>query len=140
MFLDWQFTGENDEMLDPARYQYRETFVLLDAHWRDMAIAYCPYIYVDNDAAIMRGMTQGFPKKLGTTFQTRSCAAPSPAAVPLAAGSKFGASLSAHGERLVDVRKPFVSRSRTLRRCSTDRRSCGAISRASTARSTTSRR
>ena len=104
MFLDWQFTGVNDELLDPARYQYRETFILLDAHWRDLPIAYCPYIYVDNDAAIMRGMTQGFPKKLGSVFQTRSFAAPGPAAAPAAAGSKFGASLSAHGERLADMR------------------------------------
>jgi hypothetical protein len=104
MYLDWQFTASNDEMLDPARYQYREMFVLLDAHWQDMAIAYCPYIYVDNDAAIMRGFTQGFPKKLGSIFQTRSFAAPSPAAAPVAAGSKFGASLSAHGERLADLR------------------------------------
>ena len=22
-FLDWQFTGSNDELTDPARYQYR---------------------------------------------------------------------------------------------------------------------
>ncbi len=27
-FLDWQFTGSNDEVTDPARYQYREAFVL----------------------------------------------------------------------------------------------------------------
>jgi hypothetical protein len=104
MFLDWQFTGSNDEMLDPARYQYREFFILLDAHWGEMAIAYCPYIFVDNDAAFMRGHIQGFPKKLGSVFQTRSFAAPSPAAAPVAAGSKFGASLSAHGERLADIR------------------------------------
>jgi hypothetical protein len=104
MYLDWQFTGSDDEMLDPARYQYRETFLLIDAHWRDTPIAYCPYIYVDNDAAMMRGMIQGFPKKLGSTFQTRSFAAPSAAAAPVAAGSKFGASLSAHGERLAYIK------------------------------------
>jgi hypothetical protein len=104
MYLDWQFTASNDELLDPTRYQYRETFILLDAHWRDLAVAYCPYIYVDNDAALMRGITQGYPKKLGASFQTRSFAAPSPAAAPVAAGTKFGASLSAHGERLADIR------------------------------------
>jgi acetoacetate decarboxylase len=58
MFLDWQFTASNDEMLDPARYQYREAFLLLDAHFGDMPIAYCPFIFVDNDAAVMRGFTQ----------------------------------------------------------------------------------
>ena len=104
MFLDWQFTASNEEMLDPARYQYRECFLLLDAHWGDLAIDYCPFIYVDNDAAFQRGHIQGFPKKLGSIFQTRSFAAPSPAAAPVAAGSKFGASLSAHGERLADLR------------------------------------
>jgi acetoacetate decarboxylase len=30
-FLDWQFTGSNDEITDPARYQYREAFVLVEA-------------------------------------------------------------------------------------------------------------
>jgi Acetoacetate decarboxylase (ADC) len=104
MFLDWQFTASDDEMLDPARYQYREAFLLLDAHFGDMPIAYCPYIFVDNDAAVMRGYVQGFPKKHGDIFQTRSYAAPSPAAAPVAAGSKFGASVAAHGERLADVR------------------------------------
>ena len=43
-------------------------------------------------------------RSLGSVFQTRSFAAPSPAAAPVAAGSKFGASLSAHGERLADIR------------------------------------
>jgi hypothetical protein len=104
MFLDWQFTASHDEMLDPARYQYRECFILLDAHFGDMAIAYCPYIYVDNGAAFQRGHIQGFPKKLGSIFQTRSYAAPSPAAAPVAAGSKFGASASVHGERVADIR------------------------------------
>jgi acetoacetate decarboxylase len=104
MFLDWQFTAENDEFLDPARYQYREAFVLIDATYRDIPVMWCPYIYVDNDAALARGWTQGFPKKLGSIFQTRTYAAPSAAAAPVAPGGRFGASLSAHGERLADAR------------------------------------
>jgi acetoacetate decarboxylase len=110
MFLDWQFTAEDDEFLDPARYQYREAFVLLDAMYRDTPVMWCPYIYVDNDAALARGWTQGFPKKLGSIFQTRTFAAASPAAAPVTAGGRFGASLSAHGQRLaeacVTLRKP----------------------------------
>jgi hypothetical protein len=31
LFYDWQFSGGNDEYLDPARYQYREFFILVDA-------------------------------------------------------------------------------------------------------------
>jgi acetoacetate decarboxylase len=110
MFLDWQFTAQGDELLDPARYQYREAFVLLDAMHRDTAVMWCPYIYVDNDAALARGWTQGFPKKMGSIFQTRTFAAASPAAAPIVPGGRFGASLSAHGQRLAEacitLRKP----------------------------------
>jgi hypothetical protein len=110
MFLDWQFTAQDDELLDPARYQYREAFVLLDAMYRDTAVMWCPYIYVDNDAALARGWTQGFPKKMGSIFQTRTFAAASPAAAPIVPGGRFGASLSAHGQRLAEacitLRKP----------------------------------
>jgi acetoacetate decarboxylase len=103
-FLDWQFTASNDEITDPARYQYREAFVLLEALFEGQAVNYCPYIFVDNDAAIARGWSQGFPKKYGSIYQTRSLSAPSPAAAPLASGSRFGASVSAHGERMATAR------------------------------------
>src|SRR6476661_610954 len=55
MFLDWQFTAQNDEYLDPARYQYREAFILVDATYGDLPVLWCPYIYVDNDAELARG-------------------------------------------------------------------------------------
>ena len=103
-FLDWQFTASDDELTDPARYQYREAFVLVEAVFDNKPVNYCPFIYVDNDAAVARGWTQGFPKKLASVFQTRSFAAPSPAAAPLAKGSRFGASVAAHGERLATAR------------------------------------
>ncbi|MBY5666793.1 acetoacetate decarboxylase family protein [Rhizobium leguminosarum] len=104
MFLEWQFTAQDDEYLDPARYQYREAFVLLDAMYRDIPVRWCPYVFVDNDAALARGWTQGFPRKMGSIFQTRTYAAASPAAAPLTAGARFGASLSAHGQRLAEAR------------------------------------
>jgi acetoacetate decarboxylase len=103
-FLDWQFTGSNDEVTDPARYQYREAFVLVEAVFEGTPINYCPYIFVDNDAAIARGWAQGFPKKYGSIYQTRTFSAPSAAAAPLAKGSRFGASVAAHGERLATAR------------------------------------
>jgi hypothetical protein len=103
-FLDWQFTGSNDELTDPARYQYREAFLLVEAMFNGTPVNYCPYIFVDNDAAIARGWAQGFPKKFGSVYQTRSFSAPSPAAAPLAAGSRVGASVAAHGERLATAR------------------------------------
>jgi acetoacetate decarboxylase len=103
-FLDWQFTGSNDELTDPARYQYREAFALVEAVFDGMPVNYCPYIFVDNDSALARGWAQGFPKKLGSIYQTRSFSAPSAAAAPLARGSRFGASVAAHGERLATAR------------------------------------
>jgi acetoacetate decarboxylase len=103
-FLDWQFTASNDELTDPARYQYREAFALVEALFDGTPVNYCPYIFVDNDAAMARGWAQGFPKKLGSIYQTRSFSAPSPAAAPLVKGSRFGASVAAHGERIATAR------------------------------------
>jgi acetoacetate decarboxylase len=40
---------------------------------------------------------------MGSIFQTRSFAASGPAAAPVAAGSRFGASISAHGQRLAEA-------------------------------------
>jgi acetoacetate decarboxylase len=102
MFVDWQFTAQDDEYLEPARYQFREAFILVDAMYCDAPVMWCPYIFVDNDAALARGWTQGFPMKMGGIFQTRSFAASGPAAAPVASGSRFGASLSAHGQRLAE--------------------------------------
>ncbi|HWV43193.1 acetoacetate decarboxylase family protein [Pseudorhodoplanes sp.] len=103
-FLDWQFTGSNDELTDPARYQYREAFVLIEARLDGKPVNFCPYIFVDNDSALARGWTQGYPKKLGSIFQTRTFSVLNAAAAPLAAGSRFGASVSAHDERLATAR------------------------------------
>ena len=77
---------------------------MVEATFDGTPVNYCPYIFVDNDAGIARGWSQGYPKKLGSIFQTRSFSAPSPAAAPLAEGSRFGASLAAHGERLATAR------------------------------------
>jgi hypothetical protein len=55
LFVDWQFTVSDDEYLDPARYQYREAFVLIDAALGSRPVTFCPFIYVDNDAALARG-------------------------------------------------------------------------------------
>jgi acetoacetate decarboxylase len=104
LFADCQFTARNDEYLDPARYQCREFLVLLDATWRGSQIAWCPYAYVDNDAAVMRGWIQGYPKKLGAVYQTRSFAATSAASPPLANNGRFAGCVSAHGQLLAEAR------------------------------------
>jgi acetoacetate decarboxylase len=91
-------------LLDPARYQYREFCALVAARWKEMPVFWVPYMYCDNDSAIGRGWIQGFPRRLGQVFQTRTFAAPGPASAPIAPGTKFGVSLSVHGQRLANGR------------------------------------
>jgi Acetoacetate decarboxylase (ADC) len=104
LFTDYQFTAQNDEYLDPARYQCRGFSVLLDAMWKGTRIAWCPYCYVDNDAALMRGWIQGYPRKFGTIHQTRTFATASVASAPLVHDGRFSACMSAHGRLLVKAR------------------------------------
>ena len=112
LFYDWQFSGNDEEYLDPARYQYREFFILVDALYQGKPIVYCPYIFVDNDAALARGWTQGYPKRIGQVFQTRYYAATGKAGPALAPGSKFAGSLTSSGQRLaegiVTLREPVT--------------------------------
>ncbi|MFI8481409.1 acetoacetate decarboxylase family protein [Pseudomonas sp. NPDC078700] len=100
LFFDWQFTGQNDEFLDPARYQYREFFILVDALHQGKPVSYCPYIFVDNDSAMMRGLIQGFPKRMGEVHLSRAFTAPGPAASQVAVGARFAATASSAGQRL----------------------------------------
>ena len=111
LFVDCQFTASNDEYLNPARYQSREFFVLLDATWQGLRIAWCPYAYADNDAAIMRGWILGYPKKFGVVHQTRTFTAAGAASAPLAKDGKFAACMSAHGQLLAEAR--VILRERT---------------------------
>jgi len=115
LFYDWQFSGNDDEYLDPARYQYREFFILVDALYQGKPVAYCPYIFVDNDAAVARGWTQGYPKRIGQVFQTRYYAATGKAGPALAPGSKFAGSITSSGQRLaeavVTLREPVTDMS-----------------------------
>lgn len=120
LFYDWQFSGNNEEYLDPARYQYREFLLLVDALYESKPVSYCPYIFVDNDAALARGWTQGYPKRMGQVFQTRYYAATGKAGPTLAPGSKFAASLTAGGQRLaealVTLKEPVTDVSRLRQR------------------------
>src|SRR6185295_7817959 len=120
LFYDWQFSGNDEEYLDPARYQYREFFILVDALFEGRPVAYCPYIFVDNDAALARGWAQGYPKRIGQVFQTRYHAATGKAGPALAPGSKFAGSLAAGGQRLADglvtLKEPLTDPSRLAER------------------------
>lgn len=103
-FADWQYASESgEELLDPIRSQYRETIILVAASYEGAACAYCPFIWVDQDVALMRGLAQGWPKQIGSTWITRAYDLPSRAAPVLGPGGKFGASLAVKDRRLVEA-------------------------------------
>jgi acetoacetate decarboxylase len=104
-FAEWQFaTDEGEEYLDPVRSQYKETIFLIAARYNREPVAYCPFIFVDQDVSLMRGLIQGWPKQFGTVWITRASALPSKAGPLERAGGKFGATLSVRDRRVVQAR------------------------------------
>lgn len=59
---------------------------------------------MDQDISLVRGLLQGWPKKIGSTWLTRSLPLATPAAAPLENGSRLGASLSVKDRRLLEAR------------------------------------
>ncbi len=102
-FCEWQSTTNGSELLDPVYAQYKECFVLLEAEQAGGRAFYCPFIYVDQDLSMVRGWLQGWPKKIGSVWMTRSYDLDHPAAAPIRDGSRFGASLSVKDRRLAEA-------------------------------------
>lgn len=111
-FAEWQSTGDGGaELLDPILSQYRETIVLLEVERADgSAVNFCPLIYVDQDVSLLRGLLQGWPKKLGSTWLTRPLPLEHVAAAPLRAGTRLGASLAVKDRRLAEARLDLTGR------------------------------
>ena len=73
LFIDWQScTDGGGQLLDPSRSQYKEFFLVVNALLDGEQVTTCPYIWVDRDFALVRGWVQGFPKKLGSVWMTRT--------------------------------------------------------------------
>jgi acetoacetate decarboxylase len=128
-FVAWQYASEGgQEYLDPARSQYNELLLLVNATYRGgsgaggatgagraasaaeapslaagTAVHTCPYIYVDKDTSMARGWIQGWPKKFGEVHTTRAFPLPSKAAPRLEPGGRFGGTLAANGRRLAEA-------------------------------------
>jgi hypothetical protein len=103
-FADWQACTDGHELIDPVLAQYRETIVVLEIERPDgTRCMYCPAIWVDQDISLVRGLLQGWPKKMGSTWLTRSLPLDHPAAAPLRAGSKLGASLAVKDRRVLEA-------------------------------------
>ncbi len=103
IWADWQSCSTSRaELLDPVRSQYKEAFAVVRCSYAGRTFSRCVYIWVDKDFAVARGLHQGYPKKLGSMWQTR----PHPfahAAPALAPGGVFGATLAAGDRRLAEV-------------------------------------
>lgn len=104
-FCEWQATTDGTELLDPVYAQYKEFFVLVEAAAPDgtATALFCPLIYVDQDISMVRGLMQGWPKKLGQVWITRSYELDHPAAAPPRAGTRLGASLAVKDRRLAEL-------------------------------------
>jgi len=106
-FCEWQAcTDEGSELVDPVYAQYKEFFVLIEAEsGHDAGVElYCPFIYVDQDISMARGWMQGWPKKLGSVWMTRTYPGLNrPAGAPIRRGTRFGASLAAKDRRLAEA-------------------------------------
>ncbi len=105
LFVDWQScTDSREELLDPARSQYREFFLVVNALLGGELVTTCPYIWVDRDFALVRGWIQGFPKKLGSVWMTRTFGLDCPADPGLRPGAVLGGTLAANDRRLAQGR------------------------------------
>jgi hypothetical protein len=102
-FCEWQATTDGSEMLDPIYAQYKECFVVTEVEHSGKLVLYCPFIYVDQDLSIVRGWMQGWPKKMGSVWMTRSYGLNHPAAAPFQKGVRFGASLAVKDRRLAEA-------------------------------------
>jgi acetoacetate decarboxylase len=112
VFADWQsFSQGGDELTDPVRSQYREFYLVVTAMLDGAPVTLCTFIWVDQDFALTRGHIQGFPKKLGEVWMTRTFNLPVAAAPGIAPGSAFGATCSARGRQIARAKVTLESRS-----------------------------
>jgi len=103
-FAEWQFaTDGGQEYLDPVTSQYKEAIFLVSARYENQSVAYCPFIWVDQDISLMRGLVQGWPKQIGSVWLTRPFELVSPASPPLGPGGRFGATLAVRDRRLAEA-------------------------------------
>ena len=104
IWAEWQSCSDNfDELLDPARCQYKEVFVVVRCQYQGQVFSRAPYIWVDKDFAMARGHIQGYPKKMSEIWMTRAVTI-GKAGPRLEPGGRFGATLSTWGRRIADAR------------------------------------
>jgi acetoacetate decarboxylase len=100
-FTDNQYTSDAlSEHREPAMSQYQECFVTVEAQWGGERVGFVPYIFVDNDNSMMRGLLQGMPKQMASVRMTRAFGLPSPASPRCGEPGEYFATLSHRDRRL----------------------------------------
>ena len=113
IWADWQSCRDDmQELLDPVRSQYMETFVVVRCKYQGKHYSRCVYIWVDKDFAMVRGHHQGYPKKMGELYLTRAIRV-GKAGPRLEPGGRFGATCAAYGRRLIDATFTITGTSET---------------------------
>jgi acetoacetate decarboxylase len=104
IFADWQSCSDSrEELLDPARGHYRECFLVVSGLLDGEEVTYCAFIWVDQDFAMARGWIQGFPKKLGQIWMTRTFGVECIADPGVRPGAAYAAKCSARGHRVAQA-------------------------------------
>ncbi len=103
-FVEWVSVSESNPdlaFINPERAIYRECLVMIQCSYQGVPGYIVPHIWVDNDFTLMRGIVQGFPKKLGRIHRTKLTDLN-----PKLGGKRPGARMKgiceAYGERLVE--------------------------------------
>lgn len=104
VWAEWQSCSDSfDELLDPARSQYKEVFLVVRCQYGGRIFSRAAYIWVDKDFAMARGQIQGYPKKMGEIWMTRHITH-GRAGPRLEPGGRFGATVSTWGRRIAEAR------------------------------------
>jgi acetoacetate decarboxylase len=104
IFGDWQTcTNGCEQLVNPARSQYKEFFIVANALLDGQEVTTCPFTWVDRDFALIRGWIQGFPKKLGSIEMTRHFGLGAVADPGLREGAVFGATCGANDRLLAEA-------------------------------------
>jgi acetoacetate decarboxylase len=100
-FCDWASSAEHDQRIqaDPAKGQYKEAYVVFVGTFDGKPAGRIPYIWVDSELSLIRGLVQGFPKKLGEVHMTRPVEI-GRGGSRKAPGERFAAHISSLGRRL----------------------------------------
>lgn len=104
VFCDWSSAADADPRIadDPAKGQYKEAYVVLHGTFESKRAGRVPYIWVDSDLSLVRGLIQGFPKKFGEIHMTRPVELGRGGARKVA-GNRFHAHVTSLGRRIVTV-------------------------------------